>query len=89
MPIGVLAADPEPLSVVNWEVRAPFYGQVRALYAGIFVFLGTIVALLVALSTSNTMLMSVIERTKELGILRAVGWRRSDSGSSCSLACSA
>jgi putative ABC transport system permease protein len=25
----------------------------------------------------NTMLMSVVERTKELGVLRAIGWKRS------------
>lgn len=74
----VLAAGPEPLSVVNWEVRAPFYGQVRALYAGIFVFLGTIVALLVALSTSNTMLMSVLERVREFGTLLAIGTSRGE-----------
>ena len=71
-----LAASPEPLSVVNWETRAPFYGQVRALYAGIFAFLGTIVALLVALSTSNTMLMSVLERVREFGTLLAIGTSR-------------
>jgi putative ABC transport system permease protein len=36
-----------------------------------------IVVVLSFASILNTMLMSVIERTKELGILRAVGWRRS------------
>ena len=36
-----------------------------------------IVIVLSFASVLNTMLMSVIERTKELGILRAVGWRRS------------
>ena len=36
-----------------------------------------IVVVLSFASVLNTMLMSVIERTKELGILRAVGWRRS------------
>jgi putative ABC transport system permease protein len=72
----VLRASPEPLSVVNWETRAPFYGQVRALYASIFTFLGTIVALLVALSTSNTMLMSVLERVREFGTLLAIGTSR-------------
>lgn len=65
------------LSVLNWEARAPFYGQVRALYGGIFAFLGTIVAILVALSTSNTMLMSVLERVREFGTLLAIGTSRS------------
>jgi len=72
-----LASSPEPLSVLNWEARAPFYGQVRALYGGIFAFLGTIVAVLVALSTSNTMLMSVLERVREFGTLLAIGTTRS------------
>jgi putative ABC transport system permease protein len=36
-----------------------------------------IVVVLSFASILNTMLMSVIERTQELGILRAVGWRRS------------
>ncbi len=35
-----------------------------------------IVVVLSFASILNTMLMSVIERTKELGILRAVGWKR-------------
>jgi putative ABC transport system permease protein len=35
-----------------------------------------IVVVLSFASILNTMLMSVIERTRELGILRAVGWRR-------------
>jgi putative ABC transport system permease protein len=65
-----------PLAVVDWETRAPFYGQVRALYAGIFVFLGTIVALLVALSNSNTLLMSFLERVREFGTLLAIGTSR-------------
>jgi putative ABC transport system permease protein len=71
-----LATSPEPVSIVNWETRAPFYGQVRALYTGIFAFLGTIVAILVALSTSNTMLMSVLERVREFGTLLAIGTSR-------------
>jgi putative ABC transport system permease protein len=72
----VLSQNAAPLAVVDWETRAPFYGQVRALYAGIFVFLGTIVALLVALSNSNTLLMSFLERVREFGTLLAIGTSR-------------
>jgi len=62
--------------VTGWEARAPFYRQVRGLYIGIFVFLGTIIGLLVALSTSNTFQMSVLERVREFGMLLAMGTDR-------------
>ena len=50
------------------------------------------IALLIGtIGTWNTMLTSVMERTKEIGILRAIGWRRRRVvamilGESCSLA---
>jgi putative ABC transport system permease protein len=62
--------------VVDWVSRAPFYRQVRALYIGIFVFLGAIIGVLVALSTSNTFQMSVLERVREFGTLLAMGTDR-------------
>lgn len=65
-----------PLVVRDWEARAPFYGQVRALYGGIFWFLGAIVFVLVALATSNTLLMALLERMREIGTLLALGTSR-------------
>lgn len=76
-----LAGASLPLAVLDWESRAPFYGQVRALYRAIFVFLGSIVALLVALSISNTLLMSVLERVREFGMLLAIGTSRTQLAS--------
>jgi putative ABC transport system permease protein len=70
-----------PLALRDWESRAPFYGQVRALYGGIFTFLGTIVAVLVALASSNTLLMSVLERVREFGTLLAIGTSRAQLAS--------
>lgn len=69
-------ASAEPLVITDWRSRAPFYGQVRALYAGIFWFLGAIVFVLVCLATSNTLLMSVMERVREFGTLLAIGTAR-------------
>jgi len=63
-------------AVLDWQTRAPFYRQVRALYGGIFVFLGALVFALVTLATSNTLLMSVLERVREFGTLRAIGTSR-------------
>jgi putative ABC transport system permease protein len=67
------AAAPAELAVTPWEKRAAFYSQVRGLYLGIFWFLGAIVFVLVVLATSNTLVMTVMERVREIGTLRAIG----------------
>lgn len=70
-------ADRTPeLAVVGWEERAPYYEQVQNLYVGIFWFLGSIIFVLVVLSASNTLVMAVMERLRELGTLRAIGTSR-------------
>lgn len=71
-----LAGRSPALAVLDWESRAPFYRQVRGLYSSVFVFLGAIVAALVTLSISNTLLMSVLERVREFGMLLAIGTSR-------------
>ena len=73
---AALAGRAAPLAVTPWSERAPFYGQVRDLYLGIFVFLGTIVVVLVVLAASNTLVMSIMERVREIGTLRAIGTGR-------------
>jgi len=70
---GRLARGWPNLEVTDWQARAPFYGQVRSLYAGIFGFLGSVVLVLVLLSSSNTLLMAVMERVPEIGALLAIG----------------
>jgi len=64
------------LAVIDWKTRAPFYGQVESLYRGIFWFLGSVIVVLVCLSTSNTLMMSVMERVREIGTLLAIGTSR-------------
>jgi putative ABC transport system permease protein len=70
---ALVAGHEPPLAVVPWSERAPFYGQVRDLYTSIFRFLGSVVVLLVVLAVSNTLVMAVFERMRELGTLRAIG----------------
>ena len=58
-----------------WFELAAFYRQVRMLYAAIFGFMGLVLFLVVLLATANTLLMSVMERVREFGVLRAMGLR--------------
>jgi putative ABC transport system permease protein len=67
--------DPS-VRLLGWRERAPFYDQVAALYSGVFWFLGAIIFVLVVLSASNTLLMSILERVREIGTLLAIGTSR-------------
>jgi putative ABC transport system permease protein len=59
--------------VKPWFERASFYRQVKLLYFAIFGFMGLVLFLVVLLATANTLLMSVMERVREFGVLRAMG----------------
>lgn len=56
-----------------WFEQASFYRQVKLLYLAIFGFMGLVLFLVVLLATANTLLMSVLERVREFGVLRAMG----------------
>lgn len=70
-----LAAGGFPIAVRHWEDLAAFYGQVKLLYIGIFGFVGAVLVVIVILSAAIVMTMSVTERTREIGTLRAIGTR--------------
>lgn len=60
----------------RWFDLATFYNAVVRLYNAIFGFLGVIIFVIVVLSSSNTMMMSIFERTREIGTQLAVGTSR-------------
>ncbi len=68
----VAAANPA-LKVQTWLDQAFFYTSVRDLYNRIFGALGTIIGLIVVFVVTNAMAMAIIERTREIGTLRALG----------------
>lgn len=64
------------LEMKEWSQLATFYHQVVLLYNGIFGFLGLIVFGIVVFSVANTIVMSIFERTREIGTLMAIGTTR-------------
>jgi putative ABC transport system permease protein len=65
------------LEVRNFAELNPFYGQVVGLFGTIFVFITVIMGVIVLFAVINTMTMNVLERTNEIGTIRAMGVRRS------------
>lgn len=63
----------QSLEFTPWWNRAFYYQSVKDLYNRIFGLLGGIMVLLVFFSISNTMAMTVSERTREIGTVSAMG----------------
>ena len=61
------------LTVQTWLDQAFFYKSVKDLYNRIFGALGMIIGLIVVFVVTNAMAMAIIERTREIGTLRALG----------------
>ncbi len=66
------AVQPQ-LTVQTWLDQAFFYASVRGLYNRIFGALGLIIGVIVVFVVTNAMAMAIIERTREIGTLRALG----------------
>jgi len=71
-----LSGLPQHLVLKKWIDLAAYYKQVRSLFSTIFVFLGIIVFFMVLMSSVNTLLMAMFERTREIGTMLAMGTPR-------------
>lgn len=70
------ASKGEPLEVIDYETLNPFYGQTLGMFSAIFGFISVLIGAIVLFTVGNTMSMTVVERTSEIGTLRAIGLRR-------------
>jgi len=73
---GLIAAKKLPLEVRDFGEINPFYGQVVRLFGAIFLFIALVMGVIVLFAVVNTMTMNVMERTNEIGTIRALGLRR-------------
>ena len=64
------------LGVQDFATINPMYGQSIAMFRTIFAFIAVLIGAIVLFTVSNTMSMAVVERTVEIGTLRAMGLRR-------------
>lgn len=71
------AAPPEPLEVLDFETLNPMYRQTIEFMNSMFGFIALLIGVIVLFTIGNTMGTAVVERTAEIGTLRAMGLRRS------------
>jgi len=78
--VAAVAANTEKSGLniewVEWFKMANFYQKVVDLYDGFFLFINLVIYVVVMFGVSNTMIVTVMERTSEIGTLRAMGMRR-------------
>lgn len=71
-----LGREPGRYEVVPWHAQADYYAKVKRLYSAQLHVLQLIIAVVITVSISNALVMSVMERTSEIGTMMAMGTRR-------------
>ena len=75
-PILAMFSASQPLAVLDFRTLNPFFVQTTQLFDTIFGFIFALIGAIVLFTVSNTMNTAVVERTVEIGTLRAIGLRR-------------
>jgi putative ABC transport system permease protein len=65
------------VEIKTWQELSDLYNQVHGMFDMMFGFIFCIVLTVVVMSVANSMGMTVVERTREIGTLRAIGLKRS------------
>lgn len=68
--------DKNNFDILEWLDMAQFYKSTVNLFSGFFNFFKVIIFIIVTLSILNTLTMSVMERTVEIGTMRAIGTKK-------------
>lgn len=66
----------KPLAILDFATLNPGYSQITNMFGAIFSFISLLIGIIVLFTVGNTMSMAVVERTVEIGTLRAMGLRR-------------
>jgi len=64
------------LELRDFDQLYPGFKQILGYFMAMFAFIGVVMAIIVGFTIANTMSMSVLERTNEIGTARAMGVRR-------------
>lgn len=65
-----------PVTLKKWHEQAAYYNKVKQFYHQITGFLSLVLFLIVFFSTSNTIVMTIVERTTEIGTMLSMGTSR-------------
>lgn len=76
--IHALHNDGSGFELRTWSQLATYYHQVVGLFSAIFTFVNVILLVVAAFAVSHALSMNVIERTREIGVIRAIGASRGE-----------
>ena len=71
-----LAGSQRKVAIRDWQELSPMYQQMTMMFGGILAFMVLIVFFMTVMSSANTMMMSMFERTREVGTMLAMGTPR-------------